>query len=233
MADYTTEITDDPVYRAALASYNANTQQGRNSLRDSMRQLVIASGIDPTGQIPGDLAGYAADLDKGTLDVAAQNPFSTMAGLRNALAGGQQNLRYALAARGIGGSGGEASGQSVLNMNYQQGTNEALQKLLGDLRSGVGSYTGLVGTEQGKLSTSMSDVAARLAQQQGPTYTDPATGTTTDPVTGATTGKAAAGFKWGGKTFTTKSAFGQYLKGRGGNLGAWGKAHPTAFAGLK
>lgn len=161
------QITSDPVYRAALSSSNLNMQTGRNALRDSIRQMVIASGIDPTKSLTGELAGYAADLDPTTLATAAQNPLSAMRGFQGALDVGKQNLRYVLAARGLTGSGGVASGQSVLGMNYDRSTHDALQKMLAGIQTGAGTYAGLQASESGKLNEAMTGVAARLAQLPG------------------------------------------------------------------
>jgi hypothetical protein len=167
-------ITGDPVYRIAQANYNRSLQTGRNALRDQIRQLVIGSGFNPTADMTADeLKAYGSDVDAATLAAAAKNPFSIKAQLDATRNAGAGNLRYNLAARGLGQSGAVPVGQSVLNMQYQQGSYNKMQDLLTALRGDIGDYTNLQNTQQGLLSQAGLGVANRLAQTPGAVPTAP------------------------------------------------------------
>src|SRR5262245_32352767 len=157
---YLEEITSDPVYQKALADYNRATQQGYTRIvRDPFRQAVIALGLDPrSGHIPGELAGYAKDLDAATVRLAGQNPMSTFAqaGLHQAI--GQRALQNQLAARGILRSGAYAAGRVTQGNTFNKTMYDAVQKVLAGYNAAQGQYTDFENTARGTFNTTMNAV---------------------------------------------------------------------------
>lgn len=167
---FATWLAGDLPYGAAQKTFGSAQQSAHNNLRDLIRSKLIAAGINLNpSAVQSELAGYgdAVDrevgsalgeaLDPATLATAATNPGSAMAGLSNALAAGKQDLRNALAARGLLGTAPFGAGtytdsagtvrngfEDVLKNNYDVGSQNLLANVLGDIRTGIAGTGGYV-----------------------------------------------------------------------------------------
>lgn len=248
---YMTELTSDPLYIQALGRYNTMMQQGRDTLRNQIRNAVISSGYTPdfSGPQNQDLAGYADDLDQATLAAAQGNQTSQRAQLERGYQQGLTNLDYSLAARGSGldvHGGANVVRTGLLKDQRDLAANQQMSGLIDAIRGGIGGYHQQEQSLWGDLTSAQSEVASRLAQLQGPVY-DQATTTSPEDTTaapsaaapGVTTAAGGPAVNWGGKSFTTKIALTQYLNAiraqnpRNAITAAQFRAqHPTAWARL-
>jgi len=192
---YVGEIEGDPTYKQALANFNLALQTGRNSLRDQIRSAVIQGGWDITGNLTGNLAQYAGDLDAATKAAAASNQLSQRAQLQQQLDRGNSALDYQLAARGAYASGENPVRRGLLQEQYQLATNQGMNDLINAIRGGVSSYADFQANQQGQLQQTRVAVADRLAQLQAqrelaaayasaasqPTYEGPVAGVDWNP----------------------------------------------------
>ena len=240
---YMSTLTSDPLYIQALGRYNTMLQQGRDTLRNQIRNAVIQSGYIPDFSSPQnqDLQGYADDLDAATLATAQGSQTSQKAQLGRQYQQNLTNLDYDLASRGSGSAihgGANVVGTGLLKDQFDLATNQQMGSLLDALRGNVGGYQNLQSTELGNLTAAQTDVAQRLASIPGaPVYDDDSANMAAaaaagyvDPNQIATTRPVT----WGGQQFTTKAALTQFLKKNPYGISAsrFAALHPTAWARL-
>src|SRR5215471_4415078 len=80
------DITSEPDYQSGAVRRQTSLDALRTALREANQNAIIAGGfqIDPS-RFTGQAAQFASDVDPTTLAAAAQNQFSTRAGIERAL----------------------------------------------------------------------------------------------------------------------------------------------------
>jgi hypothetical protein len=167
------KLTNDEVYRAALARVNAAIGAGRLGLRDQIRSSIIQSGFVP--DLHGELADYANDVDAQTIAAAQGNQMSAKAQLDRSLKNQQTLLDYDLAARGSGlsGRGGAAAvGGGLLQDQYNTASYNQMNSLLAALGGNVHNFLDLQNSQQSSLDPVLEGVATRLSNLQAPLGAD-------------------------------------------------------------
>ena len=170
---YKLELQSDPLYAGTEEEYQSALTRGKQSLLSQIQNAILQSGYDIRGKTPADLAGYINEIDPATFSAALANPLTARAQLQQSLDRGRNDLGYGLAARGTLRSGALGVGNSLLQEDYDKQSYGQLNELLNALSGGVGAYGNLLSSADAQHRANLQAIADRLAQMQGPTYTDP------------------------------------------------------------
>jgi hypothetical protein len=202
--DYASQILNDPAFTQLKNSLSAQGISDAAHLRGAIQQALIQFGSVPN--LPGDVLQNSG-LDTGaTGALAANNPFSTLMGLKQTYDQKQADTKNQLAARGILNSG--ETGFQLGNLGQQQGqdTYNATNSLL----SGIGSLND-------QYVAGQQAAAQQLSQ-----------GALTAENTAAASGLGAGG-SGGGVTATWDPSTGLYKDPSGAFYDQGG--NPVSFAG--
>lgn len=207
------EIHNHPLYQSALGSYNANLTSLMNALRGNVGQAVIKAGYDPTAAFQKlmrdrpDLGDFADLLRPDDIAEAANSKYSQRAIAQRAKDAGMYDLRYQMAAKGLGGSGAEIANASNLLKTQQQTDDDNLRSLISAITGGIGDYL----TQKAQGRKDLGDVEAQvgelLAQTPGQT--------------------PKLGIQWGGGQINSVAQMKQWLKARGQSFDVWANQHPA------
>jgi len=159
--DYTQAIQNDPGYAGAqsaaqLAASNATAQ----------RQAALRSAVIQYGGLPANFKDPYGDIDQATLDAAAANQYSTLAGVKRNYQQSVDQFRKALAARGALQSGDLGYGQDQLDTGYGQNEYDAANVFGGQGQSALNAYTGVLSANAQNLAQAIQGAAANA-------YNDP------------------------------------------------------------
>jgi len=163
--DYASIIRNDPGYLAAQSAANEAAKGAVGTRQAALRQALIAYG----GVMPGGFKDTYGDIDQATLDLAAHNQQSTLAGLARGLTQKTLDLRRSLAARGMLQSGDLGYGLNQLNTDYAQSQYNAAQDLSNTWNTAIGAYTGVLNTNRANLATALGQAESFAYQNYHPT----------------------------------------------------------------
>lgn len=105
--DFTDQLQDEGIYKTQQAAAAGGSVADAAVRREALRKLAVQFG--------GDLGGIQdpyGDLDPATRDIAAHNPFSTVAQLQRDARLGRGSIRASLSARGVRGPNDRVTGLS-------------------------------------------------------------------------------------------------------------------------
>lgn len=105
--DFTDQLQDEGIYKTQQAAAAGGSVADAAVRREALRKLAVQFG--------GDLGGIQdpyGDLDPATRDIAAHNPFSTIAQLQRDARLGRGSIRASLSARGVRGPNDRVTGLS-------------------------------------------------------------------------------------------------------------------------
>jgi hypothetical protein len=240
--------------KAAIGAQNTNTNSWRRQLESAIRTGVVGGGWNISDQVAKDpvlsaeLNNYVSPAMWDEINAAAAtNQLSSKATLDRQLRAGQQQDLYAQAARGTLGSGAHAvADMNVGNQNILD-VNTAQAQLMDSLRGAQGTYLSNVAQGQQAVEQTRSEVAARLAAQEGAAYDAraatalqaeqgkvPVTGTGDEGPASAASTPGQIGISWGGNpNITTVAELTKILKASGISYGQWRKNHEKAALKLE
>lgn len=172
--NYMDYLTSDPGYIAAWGTFNKTKGDAFANLRGAIRQMMISSGYDPTSelrrlggdpnaQLRDEVNEYGAFIDDATREAMGANRYSTKNMLGQQRKVSEDQLRNALAARGLSTSGAFAGGTSVIGQNQRFGEEGALRDLLDKLGQGISGYRGIESGARTARDAAIEAVATRLA----------------------------------------------------------------------
>lgn len=161
-----TQLRNDPMYQGADVAYNTAIGSGRQSLADSIKQLVIRGGWGQQlkDKLPSSLSSYGSEIDPATIEAASANPLSSRAQLNQQLSRQQSDLAYELAGRGTLGGGGYATGNTQLTQGYDVASSNAMNQLLDTIGQGASNFGTYSANAASARDQAYAAAAARLAQ---------------------------------------------------------------------
>lgn len=236
------DILGQPLSADARGAYNANLKTWMDSLRSGLGQSIIKAGYDPSTAFQKlladrpDLGEFSNLIDPTAAVAAGQNTLSDRALNEQTYNRGMSNLDYELAARGIEGSGAQATGGNQLTQAKQLQENQTRDALLQTIQSGITGYLGQKTQGYNSLLDTYGQAAQQLAQQagavrpEGTETVDEANATQPDqavvPGTAIPSAANTNYVNWGGQQIKNVTQMRQWLGARGQRWDVWAPQHP-------
>jgi hypothetical protein len=155
-----------PAYQAWLASATGRLGTYSAQRAAAMRELIRQYGYIP----PGFIDAYG-DVRPEDIAAAQSNQFSTEAGIQQNYNIGVEQMRRALAARGMLQSGELGIGQSAQETARGQAESNAFNSLMGAVQQSLGEYTtgtqGVLAEETPLLAQTLPDIVAANPARAG------------------------------------------------------------------
>ena len=216
--DYAALMKASPEYQTWLASAAGRNIGSANTRAGMIRQLLLQYG-----GVPPDWQDAYGDIRPEDVAAAQGNQFGTQQMIARTSAQNVNQMRRALAARGMLQTGELNYGQGQEDLRRGGEEYGALTDFLGKVGGAVGDYTGNV--------AGVAAEEAPLIGQLMPTIRDLYPTTPGTPGTPATEGHWAKPFLWGGRSWGAgqQRQFESWAaKNSNLNLKLWYKNHPAA-----
>jgi len=155
--DYGGLIKGDPGYMAAQANATKTQADAAAQRKQRLQQAIIQYGDLPAG-----FADQYGDLGAETQALAKNNQFSVLANLAKNYDKSQEQFRRGLASRGALQSGDLNYGADQLDQAYGQQRYDAANQVGNSLNDALGSYTGVLNSNQQNLAGAISGAEANV-----------------------------------------------------------------------
>lgn len=171
LPDYGGLITSDPIYQQTLGKVNAMSAEDAATRAAAIRRFLVQYGQVPDFASLGlgstDLGYLNSDVNQSTRDLANQNTqggTSIYARLQQAHTDAIRNIKNALAARGMLGSGETGWQLGKEDQSYKNNSFDAQNSLLDNVLGAITSYTQAGRQEQQMLIDALQAAAMRQMQ---------------------------------------------------------------------
>lgn len=224
--NYKDLITSDPTYVAAQNAATAAQQTGDAQRRAAVRAAYVQYG----GNMPDGWTDQYGDIDQATKDAASGNQFSTVANLKNNYAQSAEQMRRALAARGMLQSSDLTYGQDQLDRGFGQQQYDAANVFANQYNGAYNAYAGVLGNNAQNLAQGVQGAESNV--EANPAYRPVAATTANyDSANSTKYGTAIYSVDNGDGTSTLYTSDGQVFDPSKMSVGSAATGGPTVGAG--